>query len=290
MEEGSIRFDANVSVRPVGQEELGTKVEIKNMNSFRSLESAIAFEIARQIEVLEGGGEIIQETRHWDEESGVTHSMRTKEGSSDYRYFTEPDLVPIEIGPDQVAILRGKLPESPAARLERYRAMGLADHAASVLSAAEPEMRRLFEEAVKAGAPAAPAANWVTGEVTAVLRKGEQGLAESGITGGGLAELIQMIESGLVSSSAAKEILAAMTPDDGDPHSLAESLDLLQISDSSALAAQVAEVLAANPEARDRYQAGETKVVGFLVGQVMKATGGKADPAIVNRLLVEQLS
>jgi aspartyl-tRNA(Asn)/glutamyl-tRNA(Gln) amidotransferase subunit B len=290
MEEGSIRFDANVSVRPAGQEELGTKVEIKNMNSFRSLEAAIAYEIARQVELLEGGGEVVQETRHWDEEAGVTHSMRTKEGSSDYRYFTEPDLVPLAIGPERVAELRQVLPESPAMRRARYLELGLAPHAASVLSASEPEMRSLFEETVAAGAPAPAAANWVSGELTAILRKTERGLADSGITPVGLAGLIGMIESGEVSSSAAKEVLVAMGPGAGDPRALAERLDLLQVSDASALATAVDEVLSANPEAVERYRGGEAKVLGFLVGQVMRATGGKADPALVNRLLADRLA
>ncbi|HEY7703559.1 MAG TPA: Asp-tRNA(Asn)/Glu-tRNA(Gln) amidotransferase subunit GatB [Acidimicrobiia bacterium] len=290
MEEGSIRFDANVSVRPEGQDALGTKVEIKNMNSFRSLEAAIDFEIARQIGVIEAGGELIQETRHWDEEAGVTQGMRTKEGSSDYRYFAEPDLVPLAIGPEQVAALRTSLPETPSQRHDRYVGMGLSSQAASVMSASEPAMRRLFEGAVEARAPAAAAASWVSGEVTALLRRTERSLESSGISSEGLAALVAMVDSGQVSSSAAKEVLAAMQPGDQDPQALAERLDLLQISDSSALAAQVAEVVAANADARERYRAGETKVLGFLVGQVMKATGGKADPAVVSRLLVEQLS
>jgi aspartyl-tRNA(Asn)/glutamyl-tRNA(Gln) amidotransferase subunit B len=168
--------------------------------------------------------------------------------------------------------------------------MGLSNQAASVMSASEPAMRRLFEGAVEARAPAAAAASWVSGEVTALLRRTERSLESSGISSEGLAALVAMVDSGQVSSSAAKEVLAAMQPGDQDPQALAERLDLLQISDSSALAAQVAEVVAANADARERYRAGETKVLGFLVGQVMKATGGKADPAVVSRLLVEQLS
>src|SRR5690606_28489267 len=205
MEEGSIRFDANVSVRPVGSSTLGTKVEIKNMNSFRSLERAVDYEIQRQIEVLEGGGSLVQETRHWDEEAGVTHSMRVKEGSSDYRYFTEPDLLPMVLEDEWVAAIAARLPETPGARRRRYAAAGLDTHTAAVLTAAGPRLRGLFEEAVGAGADPAPAANWVTGELTALLRREELALEATAVDGAAIAELSAMVAGGDLSASAAKE-------------------------------------------------------------------------------------
>ena len=289
LEEGSIRFDANVSVRPTGANELGTKVEIKNMNSFRSLERAIDFEITRQIEALEGGTELVQETRHWDEESGVTHPMRTKEGSSDYRYFTEPDLVPMVMDDDWVDEVRSRLPELPAARRARYLESGLDVDLAGVLSDSPKELRQVYEDAVTGGASPRAAANWLTGEIIAWLRRTDTDLSEVPLTGTQLAELVSIVDDGTVSSSAAKEVLEGVLDGEGDPRAVAETRDLVQISDTSALEAAVDEALAANPDAVDNFQAGETKVVGFLVGQVMRATQGKADPQIVNEMLREKL-
>jgi aspartyl-tRNA(Asn)/glutamyl-tRNA(Gln) amidotransferase subunit B len=290
LEEGSIRFDANVSIRPQGEEAFGTKVEIKNMNSFRSLERAIAFEIERQIELVEAGGEVVQETRHWDEESGVTHSMRVKEGSSDYRYFTEPDLVPMVMTPEWVAGIRERLPELPADRRARYAAQGLSVETAGVLSALDSGLRRLYDDAVLSGAPPQSAANWVTGEVLAWLRKAGVDAREARLDGPGLAELIEMVDDGSVSSSAAKDVLDGVMSGEGAPRQVAETRDLLQVSDAGALEAAVAEVLAANPGAVEEFRGGEEKVVGFLVGQVMKATDGRADPRMVNQLLRQRMS
>jgi aspartyl-tRNA(Asn)/glutamyl-tRNA(Gln) amidotransferase subunit B len=290
LEEGSIRFDANVSVRPEGETVLGTKVEIKNMNSFRSLERAVAYEITRQIEVLESGGSLVQETRHWDEEAGVTHSMRVKEGSSDYRYFTEPDLVPMHLDREWVERIRATIPELPAARRARYVDSGLDSEQAVVLSDCAPALRDIFAAAVAAGAPARPTANWVTGEVIAWMRRTESSPEAVPLAGSQLAELVTMLEDGTVSSSAAKEVLEGVLAGEGDPGEVAAARDLLQISDDSALEAAVAEVLEQNPDAVSNYRSGETKVVGFLVGQVMRATGGKADPKRVNELLVAALA
>jgi aspartyl-tRNA(Asn)/glutamyl-tRNA(Gln) amidotransferase subunit B len=290
LEEGSIRFDANVSVRPEDHDELGVKVEIKNMNSFRSLERAVDFEIQRQIAALESGEELVQETRHWDEEAGVTHSMRTKEGSSDYRYFTEPDLVPMVMDATWVARITEELPELPAQRRSRYMSSGLDVDQAGVLSDAPAPLRALFEAAVAAGAPGRPAANWVTGEITGWLRRSETDPSDLEISGGQLAELVGMVDDGTVSSSAAKEVLEGVLDGEGDPRQVAEARDLVQISDTSALEVAVEEVLADNPDAVESYRSGETKVVGFLVGQVMRATFGKADPKLVNQILTEKLS
>jgi aspartyl-tRNA(Asn)/glutamyl-tRNA(Gln) amidotransferase subunit B len=290
LEEGSIRFDANVSVRPEGDDELGVKVEVKNMNSFRSLERAVEFEIARQIEALESGVEVVQETRHWDEEAEVTHSMRTKEGSSDYRYFTEPDLVPMVMDESWVSEIRSGLPELPAQRRSRYVAAGLDVDLAGVLSDAPSQLRGLFDEATAAGAPAKQTANWVTGEITGWMRRTETAPGDLSIRGSQLAELVAMVEDGTVSSSAAKEVLEGVLDGEGDPRRVAGARDLVQISDISALEAAVEEALSNNPEAVESFQSGEKKAIGFLVGQVMRATQGKADPKLVNQILNEKLS
>ncbi len=289
MEEGSIRFDANVSIRPAGTSELGTKVEIKNMNSFRSLERAIDYEIGRQIAALERGKRLVQETRHWDEEAGITHTMRVKEGSSDYRYFTEPDLPPLALDAEWVEKVAATIPELPAARRSRYAEAGLDPQIAAVLSAAEPELRQLYEEAVASGADPAAAANWVTGEVTAGLRRLERSPEEAFLTGQVIAELVGMVAAGELSSSAAKEVLSGVMEGEGRPAEVAEKRDLLQISDSAELEGMVAAVLDENADAVERYRSGEAKVIGFLVGQVMKASGGKADPKLVNELLRRNL-
>jgi aspartyl-tRNA(Asn)/glutamyl-tRNA(Gln) amidotransferase subunit B len=290
LEEGSMRFDANISVRPVGQVEFGTKVEIKNMNSFRSLERAVAYEIIRQVDEITSGGTIIQETRHWDEEAGVTHGMRTKEGSSDYRYFTEPDLVPMVIDADWQARIRATIPELPAERRSRYISAGVEPNQAGILAGAEGAIRTLYDEAVAAGADPKAACIWATGEITAWIRREERLLSDTPMTGAVLAALTAMIADGQISSSAAKDVLDGVMRGEGEPHSVAEARDLLQISDTGAIEAAVDQVLAANPDAVERYRGGEHKVVGFLVGQVMRATQGKAEPKLVNGLLMEKLS
>jgi aspartyl-tRNA(Asn)/glutamyl-tRNA(Gln) amidotransferase subunit B len=290
LEEGSIRFDANVSVRPEGSEEYGTKVEIKNMNSFRSLERAVAYEVERQTALLESGASVVQETRHWDEESGVTHSMRVKEGSSDYRYFTEPDLVPLVMSPEWVSGIAKRLPEMPADRKARYTGQGLVAATAGVLSGLDPSLRAVYDDAVLSGAPPQAAANWVTGEVVAWLRRNDADAPDVSLDGQSLADLIGMVEDGSVSTSAAKEILDGVLSGEGPPRDIAEQRDLLQVSDAASIDAMVESVLADNPDAVDEFQSGEEKVLGYLVGQVMKASQGKADPRLVNRLLRDKMS
>jgi aspartyl-tRNA(Asn)/glutamyl-tRNA(Gln) amidotransferase subunit B len=285
LEEGSIRFDANVSIRPCGEEAYGTKVEIKNMNSFRSLERAVDHEIRRQSELVESGGLVVQETRHWDEEAGVTHSMRVKEGSSDYRYFTEPDLVPMAMSPEWVAQIRDRLPELPADRRARYLSQGLDSGTAVALSNLDGVLRTIYDEAVLTGAPARAVANWLTGEVVGWLRKSDSAAGEIVLGGADLAELVAMVEEGAVSTSAAKDVLDGVLSGEGPPRDVAERRDLLQLSDADALEAAVEDVLATHPKARDDLLAGEEKALGFLVGQVMKATQGKADPRAVNQIL-----
>lgn len=282
MEAGSIRFDANVSVRPAGTTELGTKVEIKNMNSFRSLERAIASEIERQTALLDAGDAVAQETRHWDEEASATRSMRSKEESSDYRYFAEPDLLPLVFAPELVDRLHAGLPELPADRRSRLEKLGVDPHNARVLAGADQELRVTFEGAVRLGADPGTAANWVAGELTATRRRLE---TTGTLDGRALYGLLTMLEDGRLSSTAAKEVLAEMLISGEPADEVARRLDLIQISDTAAIEEAVAQVLDSQPETVERYRSGEQKVMGFLVGLVMKSTGGKADPKVVNEIL-----
>jgi aspartyl-tRNA(Asn)/glutamyl-tRNA(Gln) amidotransferase subunit B len=288
LEEGSMRFDANISLRAPGDEELGVKVEVKNMNSLRSLQRALTFEIERQAKILDDGGTIAQETRHWDEEAGRTESGRSKEEASDYRYFSEPDLVPLVVTPEIVAGLRSGLPELPAQARSRYETTGVDAAAARVLVGGG--LGGLFDEAVAAGAPATQAAKWLTGEVTAYLNRESVDSDALLLDGGALAELIAMVEAGDLSSTAAKTVLDAVLQQGGSPRTTAEALDLIQIRDESALADAVAAVVAAHPEEIARIAEGDGKLIGFLVGQVMQATGGKADPRRVSELIRESAS
>ena len=288
LEEGSMRFDANVSIKPAGEEELGAKVEVKNMNSFRSLERALAYEIDRQTEVLESGREVPQETRHWDEAAGVTQSMRSKEVSSDYRYFAEPDLVPIVISEERREQIRATLPELPHQRIARYIESGLDSHAASVLVSGEMGLGALFEEAVHNGADPKQVANWLTGETTAYLRKQETTIDRTALTAAHLVQMTGMLTEGRLSSSAAKEVLAGVLEGDGSPKEVAADRDLIQMSDTGAIESAVDGVLASNPDALEKLRGGDMKPFGFLVGQVMRATGGKADPKVVNEILRER--
>ncbi|HSM01389.1 MAG TPA: Asp-tRNA(Asn)/Glu-tRNA(Gln) amidotransferase subunit GatB [Acidimicrobiia bacterium] len=288
LEEGSLRFDANVSLRIEGTSDLGTKVEVKNMNSLRSLQRALAFEIERQTGLLDLGEPIAQETRHWDEENGRTEPGRSKEESSDYRYFPEPDLVPIQTNPDTVERIRGGLPELPALRRARYVELGVEPAAAITL--VSTDLADLFDGAVAAGAEARAAANWLTGEVTAHLNRTGESADALAIDGPAIAELVGMIDAGDLSATAAKEVLGGMLAGEGSPREIAIARDLIQISDESAIGAEVDAVLAAHPGEVGRIRDGEDRLVGFLVGQVMKATGGKADPRLVDRLIRERVS
>ena len=289
LEEGSIRFDANVSVRKGPEAPLGTKVEIKNTNSFRSLERAVSFEIERQTARLSAGEGILMETRHWDEEAGVTRGGRAKEGSSDYRYFPDPDLVPMELDRSWEEEMAALLPELPARRRSRYEGMGIGPAQAAALAGADVHMRRVFEEAVDAGAPPPQAANWVSGEVVAVLRRREDSSLEaSPLAGRGLARLLAMIQEGALSAAAAKEVLEGVMAGEGAPDEVASARDLLQISDAAALEASVDEALAAHPEEFARLRDGEQKLIGFFVGRVMRSTRGKADPKLAGRLIRER--
>ena len=289
LEEGRMRFDANVSVRPEGTGGMGTKVEVKNMNSLRSLQRALAFEIERQSALLAAGQEVEQETRHWDEAAGCTRAGRSKEESSDYRYFPEPDLVPVELGAARLARLRAALPELPARRRARYRALGLDAHTARLVGEGEG-YGALLEAAVSAGADARSVGNWLVGEVTAHLRRLGVGVGDTPLTGAHLAELHGLVAAGHLSATAAKEVLAGVMEGEGSPEQVAAGRDLIQISDDSVLLAAVDEVLAAHPAEVERIRAGEERLIGFLVGRVMRATGGKADPQRVTETIRRRAS
>lgn len=283
LEDGSMRFDGNISMRPAGDEAFGTKVEIKNMNSIRLLEQALEHEIQRQTEVLQSGGQVVQETRHWNEGGAKTESMRSKEEAFDYRYFPEPDLVPVVVDKQWDERVLAELPELPSQARSRFGDLGLDPTAAALV--ARGDTGELFAAAVEAGADAKAAANWLTGEVMAWLRREGAELAATPLTGTHLAELSAMQNDGKLSASAAKDVLGGVLAGEGTPAEVAEARDLLQVSDAGALKGIIDQVLAENPEAIDKLAEGDEKVIGFLVGQVMRASGGKADPKLARELL-----
>ncbi|MBW4678959.1 MAG: Asp-tRNA(Asn)/Glu-tRNA(Gln) amidotransferase subunit GatB [Microcoleus vaginatus WJT46-NPBG5] len=290
MQEGSLRCDVNISVRPVGQEKFGTKVEIKNMNSFSAIARAIDYEIERQIAAVEAGERIYQETRLWEEGSQRTISMRLKEGSSDYRYFPEPDLSPIEVSAKQLEQWKSELPQLPAHKRHHYETeLGLSAYDARVLTD-DRQVAEYFEEAVAAGANAKQAANWIMGDIAAYLKTEKLSISEIPLKPASLGELISLIEAGTISGKIAKEILPELITNGGSAKELVESKGISQISDTGALETMIDEVLAANPKELEQYRAGKTKLLGFFVGQVMKQTGGRADPKLTNQLLARKLN
>jgi aspartyl-tRNA(Asn)/glutamyl-tRNA(Gln) amidotransferase subunit B len=290
MEEGSLRVDGNISVRPAGSEELGTKTELKNMNSFRFLERGIEAELARQRGLIEAGGRVEQETLHFHPEDGSLHPLRSKEEAHDYRYFPEPDLVPIAPTEAMLREARESLPELPAARIKRYTSeLGLAPDIALTL-ATDPLRAVLFEETVKSGdVGAIPVANWVTGEFTAALRQAEIGTDEAMVTAASLAALIDLVQGKTISHGSAKTVLATLVVEGGDPAAIVEREGLAQISDSGELKSIVAAAIKANPDAAEQIKAGNGKAIGAIVGFVMKETKGRADGGEINRLIKEQL-
>jgi aspartyl-tRNA(Asn)/glutamyl-tRNA(Gln) amidotransferase subunit B len=292
MEEGSLRVDANVSVRPAGSETLGTKTELKNMNSFRFLERGIEAELARQRELIEAGGSVVQETLHFHPEDGTLHPLRSKEEAHDYRYFPEPDLVPLAPTEEMLREARESLPELPEARQRRYEEkLGLSAENAGQL-AANPEEAAYFEAvcASASGVEAQVVANWVTGELAAALRQADGGApADSKVEPDALAALIAMVGEKKISHGSGKQVLATLVADGGDPAAIVEREALAQISDSGELEAIVAVAVDANPDAADQIRAGNQKAIGAIVGAVMKETKGRADGGEVNRLIKEKL-
>ncbi len=290
MAEGSMRCDANVSVRPRGQKEFGTRAEIKNVNSFRFVEKAITFEIERQIDVLESGGTVMQETRLYDAERDETRSMRGKEEANDYRYFPDPDLLPVVVDADTIRALRNALPELPHEKRRRFVSeLGLSEYDAGVLSA-ERDMAEYFEQVAEAVNDAKLAANWVMGDLAARLNREELEITSCPVSAAMLADLLRRIQDNTISGKIAKSVFEKMWLGEGGADSIIEKEGLRQVTDSGAIEAMIDAVIAANPEQVEQYRAGKEKVFGFFVGQVMKASRGKANPAQVNELLRSKLS
>ena len=289
MQEGSLRCDANISIMPEGATEFGTRAEIKNLNSFRALERAIEYEIQRQIQLVEDGGTVVQETRTWDDGKGITLSMRSKEEAHDYRYFPEPDLVPVEIDDAWIARVKNELPELPAARKARLmREKGLVDYDAENIVATKA-MAEYFDEAAKHTDDAKGIANWMLGDVSAYLNSENVTIEEFPIAPANLGEMVNLINKGVLSSKLAKKVFAEMLKTNKEPQVLVKELGLEQISDEGAIVKIVEETLAENPQSIADYKAGKDRALGFLVGQIMKKSRGKANPEMVNALLKERM-
>lgn len=290
MEEGSLRCDANISLRPVGQAEFGTKAELKNMNTFRGVQKGLEYEEFRQADVLNSGGKVVQETRRWDEAQGKTLTMRSKEQAHDYRYFPDPDLVSLYIDDAWKARVQATIPELPDARKARYTAeYGLPGYDAEVITASK-QLADFFEESLRFTQDAKAVANWIMGDLLGYLNANNQELSDVKITGQGLGEMIGLIEKGVISSKIAKTVFKAMIETGKAPQTVVEEQGLVQISDEGAIKQVVEQVVDNNPQSVADYKAGKEKAVGFLVGQVMKETKGKANPGLVNKLIVECLN
>jgi aspartyl-tRNA(Asn)/glutamyl-tRNA(Gln) amidotransferase subunit B len=290
MEEGSLRCDANVSIRPVGQAEFGTRAELKNMNSFKNVQKAIEYEIKRQTKVLEDGGRVVQETRLWDANQGITLSMRGKEEAHDYRYFPEPDLVPVEVSKEWLDEIRATLPELPDAKRARFVAQyGIPDYDAMVLTESIA-MANYYEEAVKLSGQPKLASNWVMGDVMREIKNAGIEIEDCPLEPARLAGMLKLMESGTISGKIAKTVFEEMYKSGKDAQTIVNEKGLIQITDESAIEKVIDEIIAANPGNVAGYRAGKTQLLGFFVGQAMKATSGKANPAMVNELLKKKLS
>jgi aspartyl-tRNA(Asn)/glutamyl-tRNA(Gln) amidotransferase subunit B len=289
MEEGSFRCDANVSLRPKGQEAFGIRAELKNMNSFRNVQRALEYEIKRQQYVLEGGGVVVQETRLWDDTGGVTHSMRSKEEAHDYRYFPDPDLVWVAIGEDWVEATRKDQPELPLEKRERFiRDYLIPPYDAGVLTQSRA-LADYYEAVVRLTGKPKIASNWVMGDILRFINEEKCEIADCPITPQALAEMIRLIEEGTISGKIAKEVIDEMYKTGKPATTIIAEKGLVQITDEGALAQAIREVMAANPKQLEQYRSGKDKVFGFFVGQVMKATQGKANPQLINDLLKKML-
>jgi aspartyl-tRNA(Asn)/glutamyl-tRNA(Gln) amidotransferase subunit B len=288
MEEGSLRCDANVSVRPVGQERLGTKAEVKNVNSFRYLQKAIEYEIDRQIELVSKGGTVVQETRLFDSTTGRTHSMRSKEEAHDYRYFPEPDLPPLVVTADRIERLRARMPELPEARRRRFVAdYGIPDYDAGVLT--QSGLADYFEAVARAAGNAKAASNWVMGELLRTLNERGTAVADVPLAPAALAGLIALVDKGTISNAIAKDVFAKMYDTGRTADEIVAAEGLAQNSDESAVLEIVRRVIADHADPVAQYRAGKQQTFGFLVGQVMKGSGGKANPKLANALLRREL-
>lgn len=289
MEEGSLRCDANISIRPWGQEKFGTRTELKNMNSFRGVQRGLEYEQWRQAEVLDSGGSVVQETLRWDDAAGRTISMRGKEEAHDYRYFPDPDLVQVHIDDEWKARVRESIPELPDARKTRYTSeLGLPAYDAGVIVSSK-KLADFFEESLNYTKDAKAVSNWIMGDLLGYLNANGLEVEAVKITGQGLGEMIGLIEQGTISSKIAKTVFKAMLESGKRPQQIVEEQGLVQISDEGAIKAVVDQIVTNNPQSVEDYKAGKEKAIGFLVGQVMRETKGKANPALVNKLLMERL-
>ena len=290
MEEGSMRCDANISIRPYGQDEFGTKTELKNLNSFTFVKKGLEYEEKRQEQVILSGGVIEQETRRFDETTGATKLMRVKEGSDDYRYFPEPDIVPMIISDEWMEEVRKTIPELPDARQKRYQEeLGLPAYDAHVLTLTK-EMSDMFEKTVSLGADPKLASNYLMVDVNAYLNKVQKELSETKLTAEGLAGMIKLITDGTISSKIAKKVFAELIEHGGDAEKIVKEKGLVQVSDSGQLLAWVNEALDNNPKSIEDYKNGRDRAIGFLVGQIMKASKGQANPQMINKMLLEEIA
>lgn len=289
LEEGSMRCDANISIMPKGSKEFGTRAEIKNLNSFRAIQRAIEYEIERQIELVEEGERVVQETRLWDDNSGETRSMRGKEDAHDYRYFPEPDLMPLEISKEWVDGIKEKMPELPTEKRARYMSLGLSEYDAGII-VEQMEIALFFDEVIKLGANVKTSVNFLMGEISAYLKEEKIGISETKLTPENLVELINLIEKGTISNNIGKQIIFTMLKEGTSASQIVEKQGLSQISDEGAIKEIVQKVIESNQEQVDAFKAGKTQLLGFFVGQVMKETKGRANPKTVNDLLKEFLS
>jgi aspartyl-tRNA(Asn)/glutamyl-tRNA(Gln) amidotransferase subunit B len=289
MQEGSLRCDANVSVRPIGTKEFGTKTEIKNLNSFKALQKALEYEIERQIEVLEDGGKIVQETRSWDESKGITVSLRTKEEAHDYRYFPEPDLVPLKIDEEWIEKIRKTLPELPNERKKRLvEEFGLPEYDAGVITSSKA-LADFFDKCLEGYDKPKIVSNWIMGELSRLLNANDLEVEDCPIEPQDLVELLKLMDKGTISGKIAKEVFEEMFATGKKAGRVVKEKGLEQISDASELESIIEQVIAENPKPVEDYRNGKEKALGALVGQVMKATRGKANPQLVNKILKEKL-
>lgn len=288
LEEGSMRADANISIRPIGQKEFGTRAEIKNVNSFRSLVRAIEYEFIRQAEILEEGGKVVQETRLWDDNSGTTSSMRGKEDAHDYRYFPEPDLMPLEISQEWIDEIKAKMPELPHQKLERYQNIGLSEYDANVL-VNQQEMALYFDKLLEKGADAKTASNFLTGEVAAFLKEEKIQIQDSKLSIDNFVKLLDLLKKGTISNNIAKSLIVEILKTGEDSQALVEKKGLSVISDEASILPIIQKIIASNPEQVAAYKGGKDKLFGFFVGQAMKETKGRANPQLLNKLLKQEL-
>lgn len=284
LEEGSMRCDANISIMPKGSKEFGTRAEIKNVNSFSALQKAIEYEIDRQIDIVEEGGQVVQETRLWDDNSRETRSMRGKEDAHDYRYFPEPDLMPLEISREWVESIKSEMPELPSQKRERYQGLGLSEYDASVI-VEQMGLALFFDKVLELGANPKTAVNFIMGEIAAYLKEDHIEITDTKLTAENLAELISLIEKGTISNNIGKQIIIEMLKEGTKASAIVEKKGLSQISDEGAIKELVQKVVDAHPSEVEAYRNGKTNLLGFFVGQIMKETKGRANPKTVNELL-----